>query len=143
MIAKSSHQQYVEAFMLKAGVPVPDKPTNAVDEVIRRRCARLILEEAMEAIQELGFVYKNGELLSTHNIVNLAALAKELADSRYVATYAFSCFGLKDVPFQRIVDQNNLMKFGPGHRFREDGKLLPPPGFVKADCKEQLAEQMS
>lgn len=144
---KSKHQQRVEEFMLLARQEVPDKPTIPSKEVRELR-AKLILEEALETIQALGFT-----VYSVEGSVNLANKGWQLAeayhadleeiidgccDIQVVTTGTLSACGVPDKPFQKEVDKNNLAKFGPGHTIREDGKLVKPPDHKPPQIKEIL-----
>jgi len=146
---KTPHQQRVEQFMTLARQEVPEKPTVPSEEVRKLR-AKLILEEAFETVRELGFkytyfvdccsAYDNAEIGSQftqlqpilNHVVDLSKLAKESADLSVVNTGTLSACGIHDADVLKAVDENNLNKFGPGHSYREDGKLLPPPGFKKS-----------
>ncbi len=42
---------------------------------------------------------------------------------------------MPDKEIQKMVDNNNLEKFGPGHSIREDGKLIKPPYHKAPDIQ--------
>lgn len=149
---KSEHQQKVEQFIELAKnvpLPLPDKPKLASIGV-RKLCARLILEEALETIRD-GLRLDSFTLVEDAGKVNwydiddmavigeekigddekLALLADGCFDLHYVTTFAMSACGIPDSG-QQLVDDNNLAKFGEGHRLAVDGKLIPPSGFEKA-----------
>lgn len=107
------------------------------------RCAKLIAEESDEAIAELGFErLGNGSLGQRFGQPSVRKTAKECIDVIYVAVYTLYALGLSDETIKQawdLVCKNNLAKFGEGHSFREgDGKLLPPPGFVKENLSSLI-----
>lgn len=153
---KSDHQLRVEQFMHRAeelapGLQqVPDQPTMPSVEVRMLR-ARLIYEEAIEAIFALGFeivVTVKGNPLNPDITMRfepvadaeltLAEIAKECADLSVVTTGTLSACGLPDKPILEAVDQNNLEKFGPGASVNEHGKLTKPPGHKPPDLGEVI-----
>lgn len=149
---RSEHQQRVDRFMALAGQELPDRPKIPLTQVRALR-ARLIFEEAIELIEELGFdvvfepdssvviseeakkigVGSRAIFIDRKEPIKLSKVAKEGADLSVVLTGTFSAFGLSDEIIIEAVDQNNLDKFGPGHSFRADGKLIKPPGFKGPD----------
>lgn len=147
---KSEHQQQVEEFMRLAKQEVPDKPTVPSEEVRLLR-ARLIYEECMETLEDgLGVIIrwdmnkKNPEgVVSPEFIIrkdfNMEELIDGCCDISVVTTGTLSACGIPDTPFQEEVDNNNLAKFGPGHSWREDGKLIKPPGHKPPNIKQILA----
>lgn len=143
---KSVHQERVELFMAKAGQAVPDRPTIPDEETCRLR-AKLILEEAMETIEALGFqvVMKpfDGEIeigRKTHE-PDLEQVVDGCADIQVVTTGTLSAFGVADADIMIEVDNNNLSKFGPGGYRREDGKWMKPPTWTPPDIKGILEDQ--
>lgn len=126
---KSNHQLEVESFMLRARQDVPVVPA-VPDEEIRRLRAKLILEEALETIAALGFQLNHDGLLeqTTNAAIDILEVIDGCCDIAVVTTGTLSAFGVPDLPFQREVNRNNLAKFKPGHSWREDGKLIKPPG---------------
>lgn len=144
---RSDHQQRVEKFMLLAGQSVAACPSLRGVE-IRKFRAELILEEALETIQALGFnvVMKpfDGELeissRQTHE-PNLIEIADGCADIKVVTTGTLSALGISDIALQEEVDQNNLRKFGPGGYRREDGKWIKPSGHLPPDIESVLVAQ--
>lgn len=153
MSKTTEHYDRVKTFMLKAGQEVHDEPT-IPNEKTRYLRAKLTLEEAFEAVEAMGFGVFFGQTNLVHQVenfelqpmgeVSLPEVAKELADISVINRGNFISFGLPDEYFLAEVDKNNLDKFGPGHYFREDGKLVKPPGFQKPDLAkmiEDLSEQ--
>lgn len=143
---KSPHQQRVEQFMALANQEVPGKPT-IPDEKTRRFRAKIILEEALETIEGLGFdvVMKPFDLeLEIGPQVrepDLVKIVDGCADVIVVTTGTLSACGVADMPVQVEVDESNLRKFGPGSYKREDGKWMKPPDFRAPDIEAVLAAQ--
>lgn len=137
--SKSPHQRMVEELMRRAGQEVPVAPEIPC-EAVRRLRAKIILEEALETIDGLGFdvVVTGGhrivkedcvELSSAGHIPpNLIEIVDGCADIRVVTTGTLSACGMPDEILTFEVDKNNLEKFGPGGYRRGDGKWMKPPG---------------
>lgn len=138
---KSRHQMQVEAFMLRAKQEVPVVPTEP-SESVRILRAKLILEEALETIRQgLGVdVWIEDHVNSVGHNIGTAPLVFKVfqpfdmletidgcCDVAVVNTGTLSACGISDIEFQNEVNENNLRKFGPGHKIREDGKLIKPP----------------
>lgn len=120
----------LKAFMLKAGVRVPGTP-EIPDDVTILRCAKIVREEAIELVEALGY---DDKLQRHHSQPSVRAVAKEAIDTIYVSLYTLVAFGLGNYVQDcwDAVANNNLQKFGEGSTRREgDGKVIPPPGFVK------------
>jgi predicted HAD superfamily Cof-like phosphohydrolase len=144
-MTKSEHQKRVEELMRRAGQAVPTKPGIPSLEVRRLR-AKLILEEAMETIEALGFeveqIAPGGELkLSEYGEPNLVEIVDGCADIIVVTTGTLSAHGVADEAILKAVDENNLGKFGPGSYRREDGKWIKPAGHQPPDILGLLALQ--
>jgi predicted HAD superfamily Cof-like phosphohydrolase len=142
---KSEHQKRVDDFMRLAKQELPEKPTEP-SEAVRLLRAKLIFEEAIETIRALGVViYVPAEGADMHTNVdcaefeisptpfNLIEVIDGCCDIKVVTTGTLSACGVPDKPFQEDVDRNNLEKFGPGHYWRGDGKLMKPPGHRPPD----------
>lgn len=152
----SEHVQLVAAFNKLAGsevsntIQIPDAGTR----ILR---AKLILEEALEAVEALGVtaVLSEGEdPTATINIkslsfedlgtdkVDVVGLAKECCDVRVVTTGTLVAFGIPDTyTLQNFVDTNNILKFRKdkdGYK-REDGKWVKPSDHPKPRIAEFLA----
>ncbi len=155
---KSDHQSRVEKFMAFAKQDIPSSPTMP-DEKTRELRAKLILEETLETIRDLGFsmAIHNGALHQglelSKNLIDdiafnptgketLSGIADGCADIIVVTTGTLSACGIADVSIQREVDKNNLAKFGPGHSYREDGKLVKPPGHRPPDLEGVIEKQI-
>jgi predicted HAD superfamily Cof-like phosphohydrolase len=148
MLDKSYHQLQVEAFMLRQNNPlqtVPVVPTKPSPQARILR-AKLIIEEALETIEGLGvdlFLVSYDQPLRQDGAVSLTRAKLDFeanerfdlieavdgcCDLRVVTTGTLSAMGIPDAAVQCEVDNNNLQKFGPGHKIREDGKLIKPMG---------------
>lgn len=156
-VEQSDHQQRVEHFMRLAKQDVPRTPTIPSPEVRALR-ARLILEEALETIDALGCEVVSGDQIKHYLITakalksgaviitpthdpDLTEIVDGCADIMVVTTGTLSACGVKDAVPQRLVDENNLAKFGPGHTIREDGKLIKPPGHKPPDLAGEIERQ--
>lgn len=110
---KSTHQQAVELFMSKAGQELPTKPTVPSPE-IRKLRAQLILEEALETIEALGFEveYWDYELhLKPGKEPILTDILDGCCDLAVVTTGTLSACGISDIVPQDLVNYNNIQKF--------------------------------
>lgn len=140
---KTDHQKRVEELMRRAGQELPGSPM-IPSLAIRQLRANLILEEALETLDGLGFAVKLncGDLvvvpISEPDIVKVV---DGCADVSVVTIGTLSAFGVADMPVLQAVDQNNLDKFGPGSYRREDGKWMKPPGHKAPDILGLLVEQ--
>lgn len=134
--ARTLHQQMVDDFMRRIpGQEAPARPT-LPDATVRRLRAALILEEALETIEALGFkatVTDNVRGLNPAGEPNLVEIVDGCCDLKVVTTGTLTACGVADVGPQLEVDVNNLCKFGPGHSIREDGKLIKPPDHPVPD----------
>lgn len=143
---KSAHQQRVESFMAKAGQAVPGRPVMPDEATLRLR-ANLILEEALETIDALGYQvnlrpFDNElEIAKANKPADLEQVVDGCADMIVIATGTLSAFGVADADIQLEVDNNNLSKFGPGSYRREDGKWMKPPTWTPPDIKGILEDQ--
>ena len=117
----TEHYERVKKFMQKAGQDTPEGVT-IPDEATRRLRAKLILEEALETIEALGFETRDtaGKLVSygeasLHDVFppNLVEIADGCADLKVVTTGTLIAFGIKDGELQEAVDRANLQKFEP------------------------------
>lgn len=152
---KSKHQKRVEEMMFKAGQELHSKPTLPRFKTMRLR-ASLILEEALETIEALGFgIYVKN--YSTHSALEfkditlkpitdkdndemstLERIADGCADIIVVTTGCLSACGVADLPILEEVDKNNLKKFGPGGHIRPDGKWIKPLGHKPPNIRKIL-----
>lgn len=143
-----THYAKVREFMLKAKQDVPPHPY-IPDEKTRELRAALIIEEALETVSALGVtVSLGGEPINDAHLdfeanrtANLEYIADGCADVTVVITGTALACGIDMSKIQDLVDDNNLAKFGPGHSFREDGKLIKPPGHTPPDIRAELDRQ--
>jgi predicted HAD superfamily Cof-like phosphohydrolase len=107
----------------------------AVRRVELRR--RLVAEEAKEVDAEFERILTRYR--SYHRAAevygDLARLAKELSDLRYVAWGADLEFGIPSDAVDLEVHRSNMSKLGPDGRpiRRHDGKVLKGPNYFEAD----------
>lgn len=145
-----THHSRVREFMEKAGQELPTTIRIPTEEVRLLR-ARLILEEALETIEELGVeVYLNYNKgyepdLVIDNVVfeapegryaYLEGILDGCCDLKVVTEGTLIALGLTEeecAQAQEIVDESNLSKFGPGGYRDEHGKWIKPPTFVPPD----------
>ena len=157
---QTAHQARIERLMHGFDQAVPDKPT-LPDETVRVLRARLIMEEALETIQdglrvevttykhkfrsddvepveldfdELSFEAKDGP-------ADLVELADGCADVSVVTIGTLSAFGIKDKPLLEEVDHNNLAKLEGGPVVDEHGKGQKPEGHKGPDVAGVLVKQ--
>lgn len=109
--------------------------------------ARLILEEATEAIEALGFYasFESMESGSTQQFAEIpdyryddeaeAHLLKELADVLVVTYGTADVMGIPLEDAYNEVMRSNMSKLGPDGKpvLRVDGKILKGPGYREAD----------
>jgi len=122
------------------------------DAATRELRARLILEEALETIDALGFTvelpddYDRGcfpvliegvKFEATHE-PDMVEIADGCADISVVTMGTLVACGIPDVDLFRLVDTNNLAKFAPGSYRREDGKWIKPPSHQPPDIGDLL-----
>jgi len=158
----TEHQHRVDEFMRLAKQERPSKPTMPSKEVRVLR-AKLILEEALETIEALGvkvtslaehlpdrdvYAEVSVDWMKTPGIYfeasgepDLTEIVDGCCDVIVVTTGTLSACGVDDAVPQMLVDENNLAKFGPGHSYRADGKLVKPPNHKAPDLKAELERQ--
>ena len=150
---KNDEQLMVEIFMSKMrsdDQAIPVRPT-VPDLKVQKLRAALMLEETLETIRiglglevRVNFIKPlriEGEtLLEGCDLLedrvtfefnpvrepNLIEIADGCADVLVVTIGTASACGIALHPIFKAVMGNNLLKFAPGHRFREDGKLIKP-----------------
>jgi predicted HAD superfamily Cof-like phosphohydrolase len=164
-------QKIVEA-RRSVGITTPDLPSRPTlpAETTRLLRAKLILEEAIETINSLGFsidipftsrdldgtdsqtIYGGtiGEIIDVGideiNLVprfepDLVEIVDGCADISVVTVGTLIACGVGDKPILEEVDANNMKKFGEGHAIREDGKLVKPANHVKPDFEKLIDAQ--
>jgi hypothetical protein len=153
---KDQSQLLVEAFMRTMSgrqevQSVPTRPTVRNDAVCCLR-ARLMIEETVEtidlglglgiSIEWLEAVIDKAKMAGKKTLgknelsepkfererpVNMVELAGNLADVDVVGPRGTAAaFGIAHWPIMMLVSGNNLLKFAPGHTYRDDGKLVKP-----------------
>lgn len=152
-VPKTPHQHRVEQMLNGIGREVPPGPKLAPAS-LRVLWARLLLEEVLETIEAAGlaltvdgvdapapdanpvkhFLNKfQFQPNNTEDGIDLAGLAKEIADVSVVATGFFSINGISDQQILEIVDENNILKIKTGRKDPETGKWLKAPDHPKPD----------
>lgn len=151
---KTTEQLRVEDFMRSAGQlvrAVPDIPTP--EERLLR--ARLILEEAIETVNALGFVITpkvdkaswDPTIRSVDRLTlvdeltpNLKGIVDGCCDLNVVSTGTLSSCGVADVgPMHEVLDANQK-KFDGGYR-DEHGKWRKGPDWQEPDIEGELMAQ--
>jgi predicted HAD superfamily Cof-like phosphohydrolase len=142
---KSAHQRRIEEFMVGAKQVVPSTP-ELPSLGVRQLRANLILEEAFETIEALGFsVYTMEGLIGIDSVtlipqrgrVTLEDIADGCADVSVVTIGTLSACGIADLPVLEEVDTNNLLKLKNG-KLREDGKLLKARNHPKPEIRKAI-----
>lgn len=134
----TNHIYNVETFMIGARQEVPFH-TIVPSASTRLLRAKLIYEECMETILALGVDYIMGKFYDAgEEFYNPVELLDGICDSSVVQVGTLAACGLTGVYPEALerVDQNNLTKIGEGAVWREDGKLLKPPGYVPVDLTD-------
>jgi predicted HAD superfamily Cof-like phosphohydrolase len=117
----TDHQKRVAEFMNLAGQKLPDKSRMPPEEVRELR-ARLILEEALETIDALGFcteitIRETNQKMTRPMLVahdrgpNLREIADGCADISVVTIGTLLACGIADKSLLEEVDRSNLAKF--------------------------------
>jgi predicted HAD superfamily Cof-like phosphohydrolase len=147
---RTEHQQRVYDFMKLAGQDLPEVPALPSKDTRELR-ARLILEEALETVEALGFkasATMGFSVVSSKDFIlldgpepDLVEIADGCADISVIATGTLIACGIEDAELLAEVDKNNLAKFGEGGYRREDGKWMKPPGHKSPDITAVLKSQ--
>lgn len=144
----TQHFMRVRRMMELFGQKTPNKPTPP-DPETRILRARLIMEEALELIQEgLGVViydldgwsvqFEELEFsISKLREPNMELIADGCADVSVVTIGTLVACGLPDDYLLQIVDNNNLEKVAKGHR-DEYGKFIKHPDHQPPDISGYL-----
>ena len=154
MSETTEHYDRVQRFMALAGQATPAAPTD-MDADTRELRARLLLEEVFETIERgLGVAVQNPETNKAISADNLqvTALYREYdpvelldgcCDVNVITTGTLIAAGLTDAEPQRLVDENNLAKFGPGGYRRGDGKWIKAADHQPPDLSGEIRRQAS
>lgn len=151
---ESEHYKLVKAFMRKADQDVPDTPC-IPDEKTRLLRAKLIFEEAMETIEALGVqIRAKGDptpiqkvaVIESSGEPNLVEIVDGCCDVIVVTTGTLLACGVKDEAVQRLIDESNLKKFGPGGykagpEHPQPGRWVKPPDWKAPDIEGELRRQ--
>lgn len=144
---KSEHQKRIEKFMGLANRHIPLKP-EIPDKETRLLRSRLIIEEALETVESLGFdliirdtwgnpyYAQDGQLEENNKPVLLENIAKELGDLSFVTYGTFSACGIDDKPIIEAVDQNNLDKFNIPQCTNGHGEMIELKKIHEYYCRE-------
>lgn len=136
----TSHINNVADFMIGARQEVPPGPTVPSTEVRILR-AKLIYEEAMETIEALGVDHILGQFIDAgEEHYDPVKVLDGVGDTSVVSVGTLIACGLYGVYPEALerIDINNLSKVGQGAVWREDGKLLKPPGYVPVDLTDLI-----
>lgn len=145
--AKTEIANRVLRFMKEANQPVPSFPCDPGPN-IRRLAAELIMEEAMETVEALGFraaQTSGGKMelygLEGSDVFSLNKSVDGMLDTIYVCHWGMNAMGVADMlPMLEVCDSNDR-KTGPGATYNEHGKIQKPPGWVGPDIEGALAAQ--
>jgi len=135
-------QDCVREFHVATGNPAPKKL--ALDDVRLELRAKLILEEAIETAEAMGFdieVHHQGTGGHQTHLVKRRSpdwpeVVDGLCDLTYVTLGVAVEMGLELLPFFHAVHHSNMKKIGGP--VREDGKSLKPPGWKPPPIKYLL-----
>jgi len=129
-VKSTPHQARVAEFMRLAGQELPQLP-GLPSLGIRKLRAKLILEEALETLKGLGYEPVKKPWSQDWDVQeayepDLVEIVDGCADISVVTTGTLLACGVGDEDLLKLVDENNLAKFGPGGYRREDGKWMKP-----------------
>ena len=140
-----THVNKVREFMNKAGQPIPERPT-VPDEATARARASLVIEEALELLDALGYMFfstrekePDGSIKVNYGITpngkapDLEKIADGVADVCVVANGTALACGIDPTQIQSAVDDSNLDKFRGDAHMNEAGKWIKPSDWVKPD----------
>lgn len=134
----TDHYDRIKTFMKLVGSQhTPEEITEPSLE-IRKLRAELILEEAFETIEALGFeVCPTFGLLELDQQFNMIEVIDGCCDISVVAIGTLISCGVPDALFLKEVDENNISKIQHG-TIREDGKLIKHPDHKPPRIQEIL-----
>lgn len=141
-----TEREMVEEFHRLVGAPVRERPEMPSEAERLLRC-RLLLEETMEFIRASGCDVLSHPALGWTIIVthapDLAAMAHECADVRYIAHGTDLTMGVDGGAVFELVNSANMRKIGPDGRVirNEHGKILKPEQWGPADIASELRRQ--
>lgn len=146
----TEHQSRIEEFMINAEQELPQFPV-IPNAHTRRLRARLILEEAYETIQALGFKIGIQQIPHTElwepiivgegKHCDIVGVVDGCCDVSVVTIGTLSAFGVIDAPLLEAIDESNLAKFeGDAHK-DENGKWIKPSDWKAPDILQLLIDQ--
>jgi predicted HAD superfamily Cof-like phosphohydrolase len=139
-------QVAVQEFHKKFGLTINEKPIHVTPKDALLRC-NLIFEELREFITASGMkfiVWPMGTVSIESSDIptqDLVEVADAIADLLYVVYGAAITYGINAKAVFDEVHRSNMTKVwedGTVHRREEDGKILKPPTYSKADIKGVL-----
>lgn len=136
---RSHLQARVDNFMIAAEQGVPESLT-VPDEKTRKLRAKLILEEALETIEALGFYCETGEITRANSNYDSEGVVDGCCDLMVVTLGTLSSFGVSDLNhFNEVCDSNDA-KFAEGVIKDENGKVQKPKGWSPPDHSKYLPD---
>jgi predicted HAD superfamily Cof-like phosphohydrolase len=142
------HPQSSVAEMMRAfGQEARRTPAMIEDPIERELTAKLVLEEALEFVEALGFTVNlsNGEInLHGELPTNLVEAADAIGDILVVTYGAANRLGIRAYPIFQEVQRSNMSKVGPdGKVIRREGdrKVLKPESYFPPDIESELVRQ--
>jgi len=146
--AQSEVNIRVMEFMEAANQPAKHAPTQPERDV-RLLAAKLIFEEAKEAVEALGCRIMSKQtgglevIALQDNAFNMEEAVDGCLDTIYVCHWALNAMGVADeLPMLEVCDANDR-KFAEGHYIDETGKLRKPPGWVGPDISGAIQAQIN
>lgn len=129
---------HVREFHEAMGIPAHDRP--GVPDIKRIELRHRLVSEEFEEVQaEFERITRRlnaGSYTSIYQVYeDIARLAKELSDLRYVCWGTDLEFGIPSEAVDKEVHRSNMSKLWPDGkpRHRHDGKVLKPPTYSEAD----------
>lgn len=139
-----NEHEKVKEFHRVCGIATQDRPTTPEEATRVLRC-RLLLEEVLEFIKASGCsvqvnIHRQSFSLLTTHAPDLAAMAQENADIRYIAHGNDLAMGVDGRVFDAVHHAN--MRKAPGGVVtrRADGKVVKPDGWKPPDVARVLEE---
>jgi predicted HAD superfamily Cof-like phosphohydrolase len=145
---KIYHPQASVAEMMRAfGQEARRTPAMIEDSIERELTAKLVLEEALEFVEALGFTVNlsNGEInLHGELPTNLVEAVDAIGDILVVTYGAANRLGIRAYPIFQEVQRSNMSKVGPDGKIirrKGDGKVLKPETYFPPDVEGELRRQ--
>jgi predicted HAD superfamily Cof-like phosphohydrolase len=142
---KIYHPQASVAEMMRAfGQEARRTPAMIEDSIERELTAKLVLEEALEFVEALGFTVNlsNGEInLHGELPTNLVEAVDAIGDILVVTYGAANRLGIRAYPIFQEVQRSNMSKVGPDGKIirrKGDGKVLKPETYFHPTSKASL-----